>query len=58
MDAFEVALIAITVISLVLHAVKAKTKTKADDVAADLVDAAKPVIEKHRDAAKAAKTAK
>lgn len=41
MSKMEMFLLALSVISLVLHALKDRTKTKVDDVAAEVVDSVK-----------------
>lgn len=47
MEKIEYVLLALTLLSLVLHSLKSRTASKADDVAAEVVDATKDAVEKH-----------
>lgn len=47
MEKIEYVLLALTILSLALHALAPRTKTKADDLAADAVDAVKDGVKKH-----------
>lgn len=47
MDTVSIVLLVLLVVSVALHAVAPRTKTKADDVAAEAVDAVRGSVEKH-----------
>lgn len=50
LEKIEYVLLALSALSLILHAIASRTKTQADDIAAEVVDATAEAIKKRRPA--------